>query len=155
MPYEYNHREMRWMNTPQGLAPYRQFDPSIEDVEAAKKAALGDDPPDWEALENLHVPGAKDDGYKLPVRSLVLEYFPRALLAVAEISDFGAKKYTPGGWRTVENGVDRYGDAGARHALNAIIEGENDPETGMLHAAHEAWNALARLELMLQEKEDG
>lgn len=127
-----------------------------------KEAFTGDDPPDWKVLADLddlhrglHLPGAKDDGSKLPVRSLVLEYFPRALLAVAAISAYGANKYTAGGWKTVENGVTRYGDAGARHMLNAIIEGEDDPETGELHAAHEAWNALARLELIIKEREDG
>ena len=41
----------------------------------------------------------------------------------------------------------------ARHIL---LEGEGevrDPETGMLHAAQAAWNALARLELYLMDQE--
>jgi hypothetical protein len=28
-----------------------------------------------------------------------------------------------------------------------------DPDSGLLHAAHTAWGALARLELILREKE--
>jgi hypothetical protein len=28
-----------------------------------------------------------------------------------------------------------------------------DPDSQLLHASHAAWNALARLELMLREKE--
>ena len=38
-----------------------------------------------------------------------------------------------------------------RHLL-AEMRGEDvDPDTGLLHAAHTAWNALARLDLMLRE----
>ncbi len=103
---------------------------------------------------SLHQPGAKEDGSKVPVRSLLLEYFPRALTEVAKVSDFGARKYTPHGWRSVPNGIERYADAGMRHAIAEITGGHLDRETGLHHAAHEAWNALARLELMLTEEEN-
>jgi hypothetical protein len=33
------------------------------------------------------------------------------------------------------------------------IEGEIDSQSGHYHAGHVAWNALARLELMLRRKE--
>ena len=102
-----------------------------------------------------HEAGSKLDAGKSPVRRGLLEYFPRACLAVANISEFGAKKYTWGGWQTVPNGVDRYGDAEVRHICKAAIEGETDKESNLLHAAHEAWGALARLELILREKEHG
>jgi hypothetical protein len=98
-----------------------------------------------------HAPGAKLDAGKAPVRRGLLEYFLRACMAVAEVSAFGAQKYTWGGWRDVPDGAARYGDAEARHICKAAIDGPEDPDSKLLHAAHEAWNALARLELLLSE----
>lgn len=95
-----------------------------------------------------HEPGAKLDAGKIQM-GLVMNGFPRALMAVGEVATFGAKKYSPNGWMKVENGVTRYTDAMYRHALTEPMEAV-DPQTGLLHAAHVAWNALARLELMIQ-----
>lgn len=100
-----------------------------------------------------HEPGAKLDAGKSPLRRGLLEYFPRACFAVADVSAAGAEKYAWKGWESVPDGISRYGDAGLRHVLYASIEGPVDKDTGKLHAAHEAWNALARLELILREME--
>ena len=100
-----------------------------------------------------HEPGAKMDLGKPPVRRGLLEYFPRACIAVANISKFGSTKYAWKGWETVPDGIDRYGDAEARHICFAAIEGPITADSKMLHAAHEAWNALARLELICREIE--
>jgi len=97
-----------------------------------------------------HEAGAKLDAGKTAAGLLGL--FSRALLAVAEVSTHGAAKYSRGGWQHVDNGIERYDDAKWRHLLKGYYE-ENDPDSGLLHAAHEAWNALAKLELMLREKE--
>lgn len=102
---------------------------------------------------NPHAPGVKLDAGKSPVRRGLLEQFPRACMAVAHLSATGADKYTWEGWEQVPNGAARYGDADVRHICNAAIEGPVDSETNHLHAAHEAWNALARLELILRELE--
>lgn len=99
-------------------------------------------------------PGAKLDAGKAPVRRGLLEYFPRACMAVAQVSAFGASKYTWNGWESVPDGASRYGDAQQRHVCKAIVDGPIDPDSGLLHAAHEAWNAMARLELLLREKKD-
>ncbi len=96
-----------------------------------------------------HEKGAKLDAGKSRVRKGLLEQFPRACMAVADVSTFGAEKYTWDGWQEVQNGIERYGDASERHVCKAAIEGDTDPDSGLLHAAHEAWNALARLELIL------
>jgi hypothetical protein len=93
--------------------------------------------------------GVKHDAGKAPVRKGVIEQFPRACMVLAEVSAFGADKYCWDGWKSVENGIQRYGDAAARHAIAAAMEGPVDSDSGLLHAAHEAWNVLARLELML------
>jgi hypothetical protein len=57
------------------------------------------------------------------------------------------------GLGTVPDATARYGDAEVRHICKAAIEGPTDPDFGCLHAAHEAWNAMARLELVLIESE--
>ena len=95
-------------------------------------------------------PGAKLDAGKPPVE-LLLEAFPRALAEVTGVNEYGAKKYTRGGWRHVPNGVDRYTGALGRHLLSEHIDGPIDPESGLYHDAQVAWNALARLELRLME----
>lgn len=94
-----------------------------------------------------HTPGAKLDAGKARP-DLILNDMPRALMALAEIAAYGAQKYTEGGWVSVPNGIQRYTAAMDRHRL-AEHEG-CDPESGFLHAAHTAWNALARLELILR-----
>lgn len=95
---------------------------------------------------NPHAPGAKLDKGK-PRPGLVLGDFARALQHVTNVGTYGAQKYTDRGWRSVSNGVSRYGDALWRHLLKDA-EGEvNDPDTGIPHLAHAAWNALAILEL--------
>jgi hypothetical protein len=101
---------------------------------------------------NLHVPGAKDDSEK-PRISLVLKGFTRALTEVSKVGTYGAEKYTAEGWISVPNGVERYTDAMFRHLFQELEGKTHDKETEMLHAAHTAWNALARLDLMLREHE--
>ena len=99
-------------------------------------------------------PGAKLDAGKTPVFSHLFEYFPRALAEVTKISEFGAQKYTRMGWVDVPDGIGRYSDAGLRHTL-ATARGEDiDSDSGLPHAAHAAWNALAVLELKLREMEE-
>lgn len=98
-----------------------------------------------------HDPGAKCDLGKLQV-GLMFKGFPRALLAVAEVVTYGANKYTPLGFLDVPDAVNRYDDAKARHLLKGYLE-EKDPESELLHMQHEAWNALAKLEIYLRNKE--
>lgn len=97
-------------------------------------------------------PGSKLDAGKIPLMRGVLHYFPRALAAVAQVSLKGAEKYSWKGWETVPDGINRYGDALTRHILYEETEGLLDHDSGFHHAAHAAWNALARLELILREK---
>jgi len=99
-----------------------------------------------------HEPGAKLDEGK-PRVGLVLHGFPRALSEVAKVGTFGAAKYSDNGWMDVPNGIERYTDSLYRHTLKEA-EGEAiAKDFGILHAGHAAWNALARLELMLREME--
>lgn len=100
---------------------------------------------------SAHSPGAKLDAGK-PMVSMVLGGFARALMEVSKVGTFGAKKYTPNGWMTVPDGIQRYADAKVRHQLYEAMGETHDSCSELLHAAHEAWNALAKLELMLREE---
>lgn len=95
-----------------------------------------------------------DAGKPAMWRGLV-DYFPRACMAVGDISTFGAKKYAWAGWEKVDDGIARYSDAMIRHQFKEAMGEEIDPDSGLMHAAHAAWGALARLELILREKENG
>ncbi len=95
--------------------------------------------------------GAKLDAGKLRI-DLILDLMSNALLGVAEVGTFGAKKYTPGGWQHVEDGETRYRAAGDRHRLYRFSKGEIDPDSGLAHLKHEAWNKLAELELYMRRK---
>jgi len=65
-----------------------------------------------------------------------------AVRAVVDVLDYGARKYAPDNWQLVEHAEQRYRDALLRH-FTADIDGEQrDPESGLLHAAHVATNAL-------------
>lgn len=99
-----------------------------------------------------HSAGAKLDAGKL-LPDLVLGDFARALTAVVEVGTFGAHKYSRSGWIHVPDGINRYGEAKQRHWLKEKAGEAYDPDSGLLHAAHEAWNALARLDLILRERE--
>jgi hypothetical protein len=102
--------------------------------------------------KDLNSPGAKADAGKVRP-ALVLGGFARALLEVGKIGTYGAKKYTEYGWLTVPDGVNRYDEAMLRHWLAEKAGQSCDPDTDLLHAAHLAWNALARLDLLLRQVE--
>jgi hypothetical protein len=118
-----------------------------ERIMASEKDPLG---------KSAHELGAKLDAGKVAVFRGLVDYFPRACFAVANVSTVGAQKYAWKGWERVPDGINRYGDALARHLLAESIEGPYDISaggTGLLHAAQVAWNAMARLELMLRSME--
>ena len=111
------------------------------------------------SIQNVYMvdEGIKHDQGK-PKVGMVLQYFPLATLEVAKCGTYGTKKYGNGkfwdhNWEKVENGVERYSDAMLRHFLSEATEG-TDKDTDLLHACHVAWNALARLELMLKKEKN-
>lgn len=100
--------------------------------------------------------GKKFDGGKSPLTQGCLSYFPSALQAVAIVSEYGKDKYettfAERHWYYVPGAVERYADGLSRHIVKETLEGLHDDESGLLHAAHAAWNALARLELLLENE---
>ena len=96
-----------------------------------------------------HAPGAKLDNGK--IKAGLLADFGLALLSIAEVGTHGAIKYSRGGWQFVSNAIERYTDAKWRHLLKARYNSIDD-DSKLLHLSHEAWNALASLELHLRNK---
>lgn len=88
--------------------------------------------------------GVKDDGGK--ARWDLLPW--KALNGLVSVLTFGARKYSPNGWRSVPEAKQRYQAALLRH-LYALNNGEKvDPESGLRHIDHLLCNAtfLAELE---------
>ena len=100
----------------------------------------------------LSTPGAKADAGK-PDPTLILNSMPRALMALATVGTFGANKYSRDGWLEVPNGEQRYAAAQDRHRFLRCQGEPVDTESGLDHEFHEAWNALAKLELKLRRLE--
>lgn len=95
----------------------------------------------------------KQKASKVPVWEGVIAYFSNALNAVGAISRFGSVKHNDGKFPTKwrEYSAPVYANALARHIVDECRTGDlYDRESNMLHAAHEAWNALARLEKLLE-----
>lgn len=98
--------------------------------------------------------GKKYDSGK-PMVGTLTDVFSRALMAVGACIEFGTHKYpNPKNWQLVDNGIKRYRDAMVRHLLKYNAGIDKDEETGLPHLAHMAWNALAILELYMQEYKD-
>lgn len=100
---------------------------------------------------DLHKLGAKDDNHK-PRLDLVLGDFHGALWGVGLVGTFGANKYTDKGWCKVPNAEERYLSAMLRHYLKYKLGEELDDESNLPHLAHLAWNALAVLQLHMENK---
>lgn len=96
-----------------------------------------------------HAAGAKLDHGKLRA-ALVLGDFSNALTEVCKVGTFGAVKYSPSGWLAVPNAAERYEDAMMRHWLKKCGGEHDDPDSGLSHMAHFAWNALALIELEIR-----
>ena len=97
-----------------------------------------------ELYHEMNKAGIKFDSGK-PNCDLVLGAFSEALMEVSKVGTFGANKYTPSGWLTVDNPEERYLSAMLRHYF-AHKRGEIiDADSGLSHLAHMAWNALAAL----------
>lgn len=96
--------------------------------------------------------GHKLDTGKLRLATLLIEGFGNALKAVAEVGEFGTKKYALHNWHHLEDGIQRYDDAEMRHFFDELLGEKIDPDSGLLHKAHRAWCALASLELEIRNQ---
>ena len=86
-----------------------------------------------------------------PICEGVLDYFPRAIAAVARLSQIGNDKHNPGEPLHWSKGKSTdHPNCIARHLID---RGRIDPDSGMLHDVGLAWRALANLELALTAQE--
>jgi len=95
--------------------------------------------------------GKKETENKLPM-SILFKQFPDALKAIVKCSEYGHKKYSDTdqdylNFRRIKGGSKAYADAGLRHRL----EIGDDLESYLPHPYHIAWNALAELQLWIEE----
>lgn len=102
-------------------------------------------------LPNSQGVGMKYDGGK-QLGGLVYQDFTKAIKAVNAIGTFGAAKYKRSSWKQVPDAIVRYTDAGHRHLLDYYDGQKYDPESGLHHYAHYAWNVLAVLQLILEQE---
>lgn len=85
-----------------------------------------------------------------PITTGVLDYFPRAVAAVAQCSKAGNDQHNPGQplhWAK-EKSTD-HADCIARH----LIDRTKYDTDGIRHAAKLAWRALAHLEILLEQED--
>ena len=84
----------------------------------------------------------------LPVATGVLDYFPLAMIAVADASRVGNDKHNPGEplhWSRRKSGD--HADCLVRH----LIDRGGFDDDGVRHSAKVAWRALAILQLEMEE----
>ena len=84
----------------------------------------------------------------LPVATGVLDYFPLAMIAVADASRVGNDKHNPGEplhWSRGKSGD--HADCLVRH----LIDRGGFDDDGVRHSAKVAWRALAILQLEMEE----
>jgi len=93
---------------------------------------------------------------------LVDDGFPLALREIAKVMTWAqtAKGYKDHDWQNLPDAEIQLAAAASRHRTDAIMQrleglpvGERvDPESKLMHKAHEAFGVLAQLELMLRER---
>jgi len=88
--------------------------------------------------------------------------FPNAIMAVGEVMTWAAehKGYKPHDWKNLPNAEVAFDAAGSRHRIKRHIQSGSgltaqfctDEESDLLHLAHEAFNVLAQLELVITNR---
>lgn len=95
--------------------------------------------------------GIKYDDGKPRLAEMFID-FCIPLEELCNVWTFGANKYSKSNWKHVTNGKDRYTNAMFRHIIAEEKE-TYDAESTYHHAAHVAFNALARLYFIKKEME--
>lgn len=106
-------------------------------------------------IRNCLMLGVKNNEGKLPLDIMITRQFPKALEAICKATEFGHNYYKETdldylNYKRVEGGSQAYADALQRHSMN---KAGKDEKSGLPHIYHKAWNALAELELWIEENE--
>jgi hypothetical protein len=77
--------------------------------------------------------------------------FPNAVWEISKLMSWAAenKGYKPNDWKSLPNAEVSLPAAASRHRIKPLLGEKYDDESKLLHKAHEAFNVLAELELML------
>lgn len=88
--------------------------------------------------------------------------FPNAVMEIAKVMSWASenKGYKPHDWVNLPDAESSFPAAASRHRVKGLIQKVNgvsvndrvDEESAILHKAHEAFNVLAELELMVRGK---
>ncbi len=96
----------------------------------------------------LALPVGSAERKAIPMARGLLDYFPAALAAVAEVSKAGNDKHNPGEDLHHARGKSMdHADCIVRHLVD---RGTLDPDDGLRHSAKVAWRALALLQEELE-----
>lgn len=98
----------------------------------------------------MSVPTGAAERKAIPLATGLIDYFPLALLAVAELSRIGGEQHHPGAplhWDRSKSGDES--DALMRHFVD---RGMRDTD-GVLHSTKVAWRALANLQKELEAEQ--
>lgn len=142
------------LNLPSGLSDetYKQFGEMLVKAHESKDSQiLGVYRPELETRKVGKVP-----------MHMVIDGFPRALREVAKVMGWAAdvKGYKLHDWKNLPDADIEFPSAGNRHMIdNSIMKSEGtsaiervDHESNLVHLAHEVFNKLAELELILTGK---
>jgi hypothetical protein len=103
-----------------------------------------------EELPTMRLSNDSDERKNTPIFSGVLNYFPLAIAAVAQLSKKGNDKHNPGEPLHWAKGKSTdHKDCISRHLIDA---GTIDPDSEMFHDVGLAWRALANLETLLESQ---
>jgi len=87
----------------------------------------------------------------IPMARGLLDYFPAALAAVANVSFVGNEKHNPG--QAMHHARAKSGDHADCIVRHVVERGTIDPDDGLRHSAKAAWRALALLQQELEDQE--
>lgn len=96
--------------------------------------------------------GIKYDKDKPRMAEMIIDFAPE-LQELCKVWMFGADKYSKSNWKFVENGKERYSNALLRHLMAEDVSLYDD-ESKLLHSAHIAFKALARMHFIMQKNEE-
>lgn len=101
-------------------------------------------------------PATEEKYTKPPIYEGCIGRFPLALVEVSKVSAWGTKKHevplSDMSYLNVPDAYSVYTNALARHMVKEAADGPlNAQDANLLHAAQAAWNALARLEVLMRD----
>lgn len=137
-----------WLIDPEELSRVYLLSPSAPEKPDALNAALI---ADGVVLEQPAPVNKHAERKARPIFSGCIAYFPDALMEVARVSVIGNEQHNPGQplhWHYGKSMDHR--DCEVRHMIDFD---EPDEDDGALHAAKEAWRALANLQTFLEKRD--